>query len=291
MAHAGTNYSITNVTLFFDDTGALLPQSSRIYPGTYRPTAYNPRTLPPPAPPGPYASILANLNGWSPNGAWSLYILDDKPGDSGFLNGWSLTLTTVNPLNPVCADVGVAVSAPGFVLPGSNLTYSISIFNRGPSTATATTLTDVLPEGVSFESALLSQGSYSVGEGVVTFNFGTLRVGATATASLSLVPQQYGLLTNTLNVASQQTDLNPANNSVQAVTAVLGLTIRPVSNGQYQLAVAGVPGQTYIIQSSPDLSSWTPVLTNTAGADTPILFPISPQSAGQAFYRVVLPAP
>jgi uncharacterized repeat protein (TIGR01451 family) len=289
MAHAGTNYSITNVTLFFDDAGAPLPQSSQIFSGTNRPTAYNPRTLPLPAPQGTYSSILANLNGWGPNGTWSLYILDDKPGDSGLLDGWGITLTTVTPLNPVCSDVSLSASAPAFALPGSNLTNSISVFNRGPSTATATTLTDILPAGVSFESALLSQGSYSLDGGVVTLSFGTLSVGATATASISFVPQQHGFLTNSLSVASDQTDLNPANNSAQTVTAVLGLTISPVANGQYQLAVEGAPGQTYVIESSPDLSTWTPVSTNTAGTSSPIVFPISPQSASHAFYRVVLP--
>jgi uncharacterized repeat protein (TIGR01451 family) len=291
MAHAGANHSITNVTLFFDDTGLPLPQSSQITNGTYRPTAYNPRTLPHPAPPAPYASILANLNGWSPNGTWSLYTLDDE-GDSGLLTGWGLTLTTVNPLNPVCADVGVVASAPAFVSPGTNLTCSVTIFNRGPSAATATTLTDVLPGGVSFGSALSSQGAYSLADGVVTFNLGTLNVGASATASLSLMPMQYGLpLTNTFTVASQQTDLNPANNSAQTVTGTFGLAIGPAPNGQYQLTIGGAPGQTYVIQSSSDLSSWTPVSTNTAGTAGPIVFPINPQSASHAFYRVVLPAP
>ncbi len=292
MAHAGTNDSISGVTLFFDDTGLPLPQSSQITNGTYRPTGYNARILPLPAPQGPYASILDNLNGWSPNGTWSLYIFDDKPGDSGLLNGWGLTLTTVNPLNPVCSDLGVAVSAPTFVSPGSNLTCSITVFNRGPSAATAATLTDVLPGGVSFVSAASSQGASSLADGVVTFNLGALGVGASATASLSLMPQQYGLLlTNTFAVASQQTDLNPANDTAQTVTATFGLALRPALNGQYQLTVGGVPGQTYIIQSSPDLSSWTPVSTNTVGTQGPIIFPISPQSASHAFYRVVLAAP
>jgi uncharacterized repeat protein (TIGR01451 family) len=248
--------------------------------------------LPSPAPSPPYGSILDNLNGWSPNGTWSLYTFDDQ-GDSGLLNGWGLTFTIVNPLNPVCADVGLTASAPGTVLPGGNLTYSFTVFNRGPSTATGATLTDVLPDGASFESALSSQGSNSLGNGAVTFNLGTLAVGASATASLSLVSPQSGLLTNTATVASQQTDLNPANNSAQSVTTVLAVTlsIHPVANDQYQLTVAGVPGQTYVIQSSPDLSSWTPVSTNTAAAGAPIVLPISPQSASYAFYRAVLAAP
>jgi uncharacterized repeat protein (TIGR01451 family) len=218
-------------------------------------------------------------------------MVDDEPGDSGTLDGWGLTLTIVNPLNALSADVGVSVSAPGVVFSGSNVTYSISISNSGPSTATGVTVTDPLPDGVHFESAVSSQGSYSLGDGVVTFNLGALSAGASASASLSLLPSQYGLLTNTITVASQETDLNPANNSAQSVTDVLGLSIRQAANGQYQLTVAGAPGQTYVIQSSPDLSSWTPVSTNTAEAGGPIVFPITPQSASRAFYRVLQPAP
>ena len=292
MSHAGANYSLKDVTLFFDDIGVPLPQSSQITNGTYRPTVYNfAGSLPPSAPPGPYASTLANLNGWNPNGTWSLYILDDKPGDSGLLGGWGLTLTIVNPLNAVSSDVGLAVTAPNFVPPGSNLTYSINIFNRGPANATGVTLTDVLLGGLGFGSAASSQGGYSYTNGVVTFNLGSLNAGAAATATLSLTPGHYGLLTNTLSVAADQADLNLDNNSVQSVTALLGLNISPVTNGQYQLALTGAPGQSYIIQSSTDLLSWTPVSTNTAVAGSPILFALSPHSASQCFYRAVLAAP
>jgi subtilisin-like proprotein convertase family protein len=35
---------------------------------------------------------LATLNGQNPNGTWTLEITDDRPGDSGTLQGWSLTV-------------------------------------------------------------------------------------------------------------------------------------------------------------------------------------------------------
>jgi hypothetical protein len=48
-----------------------------------------------PAPAGPYAAPLSVFNGLSANGTWSLYAVDDGPGDQGNLaTGWSLTLTT-----------------------------------------------------------------------------------------------------------------------------------------------------------------------------------------------------
>ena len=72
------------------------------------------------------------------------------------------------------------------------------------------------------------------------------------------------------------------------VTAVLGLDIRRSAPGQYLLTLAGAPGQTYIIQSSSNLSSWTPVSTNTAPADATLTLPINIQDASHAFYRAVL---
>jgi len=40
----------------------------------------------PPAPPPPYVTRLYNLcNGGSPNGVWSLFVVDDQTLDSGFI--------------------------------------------------------------------------------------------------------------------------------------------------------------------------------------------------------------
>src|SRR4051812_34969707 len=52
-------------------------------------------TISRPRRPPPYGSSLSVFNGTDPNGAWNLYIVDDYPLFSGFLNGgWCLTLYT-----------------------------------------------------------------------------------------------------------------------------------------------------------------------------------------------------
>jgi subtilisin-like proprotein convertase family protein len=47
-----------------------------------------------PAPAGPYNDTLADLQFASPNGTWSLYVVDDLAGDGGSVNSWSITIFT-----------------------------------------------------------------------------------------------------------------------------------------------------------------------------------------------------
>jgi len=86
-----------NLTLTFSDAAAAVLPTTALSSGTYKPTDYAPAdTFPAPAPAGPYALTLSSFNGSSPNGFWSLYVVDDGTGDQGSISGgWSLTLTAV----------------------------------------------------------------------------------------------------------------------------------------------------------------------------------------------------
>jgi hypothetical protein len=70
--------------------------------GTYRPTNIEPGEIgeldsfAAPAPGGPYGSALSVFNGTAPNGLWSLYVVDDGPGDQGSIAGWVMTITTAS---------------------------------------------------------------------------------------------------------------------------------------------------------------------------------------------------
>ncbi|MFY9573415.1 MAG: right-handed parallel beta-helix repeat-containing protein, partial [Blastocatellia bacterium] len=100
MSDAGGGNSCSNVTLTFDDAApGSLPDEGLISTGTYKPTdgpfTTGTETFPAPAPGPSYASALSVFNGTSPNGLWSLYVVDDE----GFLlgnisGGWSLTIST-----------------------------------------------------------------------------------------------------------------------------------------------------------------------------------------------------
>jgi uncharacterized repeat protein (TIGR01451 family) len=266
----GGSYAVTNVTLTFDDAAAsLLPGASQIVSGTFKPTDYGlALPFPAPAPAGPYASALAAFDGTAPDGTWALYVFDNDPGDSGSIaSGWSLNITAVNPVNSA-ADLGIGLANPasGTIYAGVNFTYTVNVTNYGPAGATDVLVTNTLPSGLSFVSTSVS--SYSPISGGVVFDVGSLAAGSDTSFTVTAAPSAVGTYTNTVTVSSDQTDLNPANNSYSAATTVLTIPVAYLSgvadtNGAFTLSLLGQPGQSYIIQASTDLTNWTPVATNT----------------------------
>jgi uncharacterized repeat protein (TIGR01451 family) len=250
MSHAGDK-PVAGLDLTFDDSApGPLPASGVIPSGTYQPTAYSPAPesggFPPDAPAGPYPVMLAAFNGVNPNGAWSLYVFDDHSGDAGSIsNGWSLALTAISPVNQV-ADLGLtAVATPTSALAGTTVTYVFTVTNGGPNTATFVSFTNVLPADVTLVSSSPSQGTVLTTPTSVIASLGTLNFGAIATVTnvvaLTAAPIPPGLtsatLTNTANVAADESDVNPVNNSVAAVITI----IRPVADLSLAQAVAPDP--------------------------------------------------
>ena len=95
----GGRPGVSGVNLMFDDAAAnSVPLGSAPTSGAYKPTTYNPSSdyFYPPAPtPSTYTTLAGAFNGISPNGVWSLYVVDGIVEDFGSLSGgWSLTITT-----------------------------------------------------------------------------------------------------------------------------------------------------------------------------------------------------
>jgi uncharacterized repeat protein (TIGR01451 family) len=110
--------------------------------------------------------------------------------------------------------------APDPVLAGKNLTYTVTVTNRGSGAATGVVLTDTLPAGVTFVSATASRGSCSQAGGIVTCSLNTFAKAATATVTVVVRPTQAGTITNRVSVRENEADGNPTNNSAQASTSV-----------------------------------------------------------------------
>jgi hypothetical protein len=109
LSDVGDGATFTNIDLTFDDEAAnVLPDSSRITAGTYKPTqgtsapAFGPpcpANFPSPAPAGPYGTQLSVFDGTDPNGTWSLYVINNSSESTSgqIANGWSLEITTADP--------------------------------------------------------------------------------------------------------------------------------------------------------------------------------------------------
>lgn len=85
-----------NVNLTFDDAaGSFLPDSSPLVSGTFKPKVYVGSIQFPELPAPPYETTLASLIGETPNGAWSLWVIDDLTTYQGIIaNGWDITITS-----------------------------------------------------------------------------------------------------------------------------------------------------------------------------------------------------
>jgi uncharacterized repeat protein (TIGR01451 family) len=291
MAHTGGAHSVSNLTLTFDDrVSSPLPPTAALVTGTYQPGGYGTVVFPGPAPAGPYGSTLSALNWSNPNGDWKLYVYDDSPGDSGSISGgWSLNLTTVQAVNPVLDLAVTSSSVPVSVVAGHNLTNTVTVTNSGPADATGLIITDTLPAGASLVS--VSGGSFVSTNGQVVCSIGNLAANGSASVTIVAAPAQTGFFTNSVIVAANEEDLNTNNNSAQSIGIVLpgAVTLSGlIQGGYFHLTATGQAGVNYVIQSSTNLVSWTPISTNTAAANNTITFTDS-NSPGfkYRFFRVL----
>ncbi|MBW3625233.1 MAG: DUF11 domain-containing protein, partial [Armatimonadetes bacterium] len=103
--------------------------------------------------------------------------------------------------------------------------YSVTVTNRGAQTATGVILTDALPAGASFVSAVPSQGSCSQAGGKVECSLGVLGPGADATILLTVTPTRAGTLNHRVQIGSAEFDTDTGNNvSLQATRVEAALS-------------------------------------------------------------------
>jgi uncharacterized repeat protein (TIGR01451 family) len=278
MSHTGGGHSVSNLTLTFDDAaGTTLANNDAIGSGTDRPSSYpGAVTFLAPAPRGSYGAVLGALAGQDPNGTWSLYVLDDATGDSGFIaNGWRLDLATAVTLRPL-ADLAIGLSTtPASLFVGGALTNTIWVTNFGPASATGIVVTNTLSSGRQ-----------------VTTNIGGLAPGATTRLTLVVTTSAGGQVVNTASVGGNEADLFPANNSAQT-TAMVVVPAPAVLSGsivshQFHLVVTAQPNFVYAIQVSTNLTSWVSVSTNTASTGGTIKYTdTSSPNFVRRFYRTL----
>jgi uncharacterized repeat protein (TIGR01451 family) len=122
------------------------------------------------------------------------------------------------------ADLSISKTASlseGIV--GSNLTYTITVNNSGPSTANTIQVVDTLPAGVSFVSGTGPNGeALSAVGGVVTVNAGNLASAGSFQITINAVitSAATGNQVNSATVSAATSDANTGNNTATATTQV-----------------------------------------------------------------------
>ncbi|MDO8417891.1 MAG: CARDB domain-containing protein [Agitococcus sp.] len=114
------------------------------------------------------------------------------------------------------------VDTPDPVARFTNMTYTVTVQNQGPSVATNVVVTENLPHThLTYISVTSSQGSCGVPvANVMTCNVGNLEVGANAVITITMTADTLGTDTNTVSVTATEFDTNLANNSVSENTTV-----------------------------------------------------------------------
>ncbi len=181
-----------------------------------------------------YATTGAN--GLDPGGIYRL----DKTPVSGRINSTSYKPFGIGddyeavacgvPATDVAVTKGVSNASPAA---GSNITYTVTVTDNGPTIATGIRVDDVLPAGLTYVSHTASLGTFVPGTGV--WSVGGLLPGAKATLSIvatvgASVPRGTPIV-NTAAIPNRlpniawvdQPDSNPTNNSASA-QIVVGIT-------------------------------------------------------------------
>jgi subtilisin family serine protease len=131
----------------------------------------------------------------------------------------------------------------------------------------------------------------------LSMSSGTLAAGASATVVIQLNEDATAL---PVGMHSGEVLLSNTSNNLGTTARKIALDVRPAgqsrlalasstSDGRFRFRVTGDPGVNYVIQSSTDLSRWTPVSTNTVEVDGFFEFSgTKPPGDKQSFFRAVV---
>jgi uncharacterized repeat protein (TIGR01451 family) len=158
------------------------------------------------------------------------------------------------------------------------LTYTLIVTNTGPDQASAVVVTDSLPSGVTLANASVSQGNCS-GSTLVTCHLGQLSVNSIVTITLTTIPTQPGIISNTAHLTANETDGQLLNN-----TATVSVTVNPASElsltqtDDPDPAVVGAPLTYTLVVLNGHQPDTGVTLTNTLPAN--VLLHLASASAG-----------
>ncbi len=123
---------------------------------------------------------------------------------------------TANTTVATSADLSITKTGPSATLAGQNIVYTVTVTNNGPSQATALTIADTTPPGLTFVS---NTGACTTAYPCFARTLGSGQ-SLTITSTYSIPPGATGSISNTATVSATTADPNSANNSSTATTAI-----------------------------------------------------------------------
>ena len=100
--------------------------------------------------------------------------------------------------------------------PGTNVTYTLTVTNEGPSTVSGLIITDPLPASLNYVSASSTLGACAFNSGFVTCNAGILTNNFGLTITITGNAAVSGDLVNTASLNFIEGNLNPQDNTASA---------------------------------------------------------------------------
>jgi uncharacterized repeat protein (TIGR01451 family) len=216
-------------------------------------------------------------------------------------------ITVFTPYGSAAGAIPFTVTQPSLVLltetaspqllpPGSNVTYTLGVTNEGPSIVTGLSVSDPLPEFLSYVSATTTLGACALSGGVVTCNVGVLTNNTGLTITIVATCATTAALTNTATLNFLEGNLDPADNSASAVVyyltpAARSLSIQPLAASSRVVISWPDSGVPFLLQSNHNLglpSSWqtlTPATVVVGGQN----YVTNSAAGAAAFFRLATP--
>ncbi|MEO8428176.1 MAG: Calx-beta domain-containing protein, partial [Verrucomicrobiota bacterium] len=149
-------------------------------------------------------------------------------------------------------DLSVSVTdSPAPVTVGRPLTYSVTVHNSGPSLSSGVILTNALPAGVSFVSAVSDQGQCLETNGIVVCDLGAVPGGTNVSVVIVVNSSDAAtVLTNRASVARNEVDPYLSNNVALTQTRVNNRPSISISDAKIMEGDSGTTGAVLIARLS-----------------------------------------
>ena len=223
------------------------------------------------------AAILPNSTAALVNSA-VISTTDSASTDTVSTNNSASVTTTLTQQN----DVAITKSGPASIQAGSQMTYTLTVTNNGPSTATTVNVADTLPTGVTFVSGTSLIGSTPAGtvssgaNNTANVVIPALAPGESAIVTIraTVATSSTGNITNTVTVTAANDSVSTNNNASATTTVTLPAAVNVTgriyvdsnNDGAGQSTESGIAGVTVTLTGTPTGS--TAPITRTTTSDS-----------------------